>query len=266
MSNNLTISEKLRLKLRHIYIELDEVGVVACNGRVARILDPGWHTALNPWNERLVGHISLRPRKAEGKIEVSSHDGFPFTVKVDLLFHFDPREVAPEKQMEMLTRVTRSNGENLLKMMVVREAERILRNYIGDMTIEHLVAGSICDDLEKRVRYHIHQVFSQMGISLQFPSAVRVYKPEPDIAVLNARLYTYEQESIVRLLEKYPHLRQELLWRDMLAHHENMQVHTFVSSPIGRTERPYPEQFGQAKPNGRTPNSHNGGTYREREA
>lgn len=235
-----TIHQRLMEKIRVIYIEMDEVGVVKRGGRFARLLEPGWHPALSPWNEELVGRISLRPRRTEGKVETNSQDGMPFTTKINVYFSFDPRNAIGQRRMQMLMMVMQRNGDKILQQFMQREAEYALRNQLADLTTKQLLTGSVCSTIERNVRHHILRHLGDSGISLPSPSAIRVSMPEPNPEMLHTHLYIYNQERVAALYERHPTVQQSLLWQNALQNSNSVNIQAFTPLPTGQANGQFP--------------------------
>ncbi len=147
-----------------IFVGPDKLGIVLQNGRFARLLVSGWHTALNPYDEQLVAHFPIESRFIKFTSNASSKNDCTVTVTLDIQYRFDPYQAARKYQMEMINIVLSQHTEFELHKIVTHAARYSLQNEVNLYDSEELHRASTRAKIEQSIRQHLYRSLTPLGI------------------------------------------------------------------------------------------------------
>lgn len=188
----------------YVFIPERQVGVVHRNGIFHRFLPTGYHRQPNPWNEALVGHISIFVGNVPLTLQVHSQDGFEFSVALNARYSFDPIQAAPNQKSIAAAVGLRPKPGAILREWVQRVVNTALTSHMGVYNAAQLLDGQTRSRVARQVCHDLNEKLNASGLSFRQSDGVIItaITPPPDLA--RSLLQTYNRKRLIDLWKEMP--------------------------------------------------------------
>lgn len=177
----------------------DQVVVILYDGQPIRVVGAGW-AKLHSLNESFGPEISVQPQLMDVFLEnMRSKDGFPFQVRVEVEYQFDPNLLPPylaPMQTYRYATMSRSQLERRIRYIV----ENAARSALGRYPASSLRSGEFQAGFRGVIGQALHAEAFRAGFHI-IPKVVETFPPQLYEYIMQFKQLGLDKETLALLKE-----------------------------------------------------------------